>query len=264
MLEVKSANVDLDSLDATSAVSTWLSFVDVVAAAHETLHQQWALYEQQLRDITEARVLRNPLWYRDMVMRYRHGVELLPGEPYAPEPDLELLTEQQIVHECSVLRVARKKLRVKTAKRIGGQLQAHSSDELAGITAYVRRVQDAGVTVDVTSTDADLAVVNLTVYYDPLILSATGKRLDGTNDTPVQQAVSSYLEDLAFDGVISRTAFVDHLQQIPGVIAPVLGSFKGRYGTLLYQEIGEFHRPDAGWMRLDSNGLILNFIAHQS
>jgi hypothetical protein len=145
-------------------------------------------------------------------------------------------------------------LRVKVAKSANGELVPLEEGELASLTAYMQRVKDAGVYVEVDSLVADRLQLHLDVYYDPLILTDDGKRIDGTDDTPVAKAIDEYLKNLPFDGVLVAAHLTDALQRVEGVLIPTLrdGVMWCGYGSMEMSAYPVMYRTDAGYIRLDA------------
>ncbi len=101
------------------------------------------------------------------------------------------------------------------------------------------------------------------VYYDPLVLSSTGARLDGSDNEPVKTAIKKYLENLPFNGTYVLAYHIDFVQKIDGVIIPHIVSAAARYGTLDFNSINVLYEPDAGYLRFATDSdLQIEYIAH--
>lgn len=103
--------------------------------------------------------------------------------------------------------------------------EALTVDELAAFKNYVKQIAAAGTHFEFVSMAPDELEINLTITYDPQLLSSTGETLaDGS--TPVRDAVTSYLDGIKYSGKFNRTRLVDAVQQATGVLDVVLGSVK--------------------------------------
>ncbi len=89
--------------------------------------------------------------------------------------------------------------------------------------SYMREIAAAGTHYLFVSKEPDTIRVQLQIYYDPLILDSTGKRLD-SGEKPVEKAVENYLNNLEYGGVFYSSALVDVIQQTEGVKDVVLVS----------------------------------------
>jgi hypothetical protein len=102
------------------------------------------------------------------------------------------------------------------------------------------------------------------IYYDPLTLDNAGRRLDGSNDSPVQNAIREYISNLSFNGLYINQSLVDKLQAVPGVEITELKEASSRYGNQVnYTPINARSIPYAGYYRITNQNLVLNFIANE-
>lgn len=209
-------------------------------------------------------------WYVNKAKDYQHGYSLVTDTDYY---DNTGLTEQQI-EDSQVVKYAAatevydvnenlKGIRLKLATIDNGDLSPLSTTQFDAFKAYFQRVKDAGVKVYYTNGSADSLKLTLDVYYDPLVLDSTGKRLDGTDDTPVANAIDAFLkEGLDFNGLFITSELVDELQKVDGVKIPHISSIQARYGELAYADIPVKYQPDSGYLRiLDPGDLVVNYIA---
>ena len=151
-------------------------------------------------------------------------------------------------------------MRIKVANDAGGVLAALTDDQLTALKAYMGRVKDAGVRVNCTTGPGDTLRVALKVYYDPLILDAAGRRLDGTGDTPVQDAVNAFINELPFDGVFVLNNMIAAVQAVEGVIIGEVDYCAARYGSLPFTPIVAAYTADAGYLVLDASYFTTNTI----
>ncbi len=190
-------------------------------------------------------------WYALKAIAFQFGYPL-PAD--TDVYDNTGLTEQQIADSKIVTYAAVKEqdrgLRIKVAKTQGNDLAPLATGELTAFTAYMQRVKDAGVKLSITSTEADSLKLSLRIIYDPLVLNAQGQRIDGTTLTPVQDAISSYLRNLPFNGVFVLQSLVDALQVVSGVKIVQINSAEAKYGALPYTSINIRYTPDAGYLRI--------------
>ena len=143
-------------------------------------------------------------------------------------------------------------IRIKVAKLVSSSLAPLSSGELTAFTAYMAKIKDAGVRLQCTSGNADNLQLALNIFYDPLILNADGSRVDGTETTPILDAMNSFLDNLPFNGVFMLNSMIAALQAIPGVIIGQPVTVQANYGATPYLSITTQYVPDAGYMKLDA------------
>ena len=263
----------LGNVTSTSKVGVWRLIVYVVSCAI------WA--QQKLNDIfrseIETRIAETrpftKRWYEQTSLNYQHGHDLLDNGGYS-EPttiaEIQAVAASKIVAKAAVVQTIIAgvgALRIKVAKsplpsspQGGGDLGPLTTEELAGFQEYIELMGAAGVYVQATTAVADDLMMNYKVYFDPLILDNEGRRLDGTNDTPVQEAVKAFLKSVDFNGVLSLVKLTDIIQQVDGVTDPFPQLVASKYGTFGYADtnasgtvgpITEFRRPDSGYFALD-------------
>ncbi len=102
---------------------------------------------------------------------------------------------------------------------------AMTADELSAFSSYITQRGAAGTHFQFISLAPDSLEINLTVYYDPQILSSSGLLLsDGSN--PVQTAVNGYLNGIQYAGVFNRTRLTDSIQLTAGIKDVLLGDVR--------------------------------------
>lgn len=102
---------------------------------------------------------------------------------------------------------------------------AMTADELSAFSSYITQCGAAGTHFQFISLAPDSLEINLTVYYDPQILSSSGLLLsDGSN--PIQTAVNEYLNGIQYAGVFNRTKLTDSIQLATGIKDVLLGDVR--------------------------------------
>lgn len=267
--------INLTNADSESKVSIWRLWVYVQAVAIYTLEKLMDIYRQEVNEqIAQSRIHTRD-WYRQQALNYQYGQEVTDNGTY----DNTGLTEVQIatakiVKHASVLKYiinGRGVLRVKVAKDAGGELVPMTTQELTVFKHYMNRVADAGTTVIPTSNVHDDLRLELDIYYDPTLLDNQGARLDGTDAEPVKNKIKAYLKGLEFDGRFIKTHLTDQLQAVEGVILPKIRRAWSKYGNYTYETVGqnvgeidEIRVADAGYMKLDEETSVINFIPYES
>lgn len=245
----KEANTVLNSnLTSTSLAAVWLAWTYVVSVAVWTLEKLFDTHKAEVAALIAAAKPHTVKWYVTMAKKYQHG-DTLPYDsdvydPVSIDPAVLIIAQAAAVEFYNLLRI-------KVAKASGGTLAALSSPELAAFSAYMHRIKDAGVRLQLTSGDPDDLKLELTVYYDPLILSATGERLDGTATTPVKDAINNYLENMPFNGLFVLNKLIAAIEAIEGVEIGHVESAEANYAATPYVPITVEYIPDAGYMTLN-------------
>lgn len=255
------------NLTSTSKVAIWRLWVYIWAFCAFVLETLFDTFTSDNNTELNNRIPHTTRWYANKGLLYQHGRDLIAEtDKYdnAGLTDVEIET-LQVVKYSAVSKIknefGRITLRIKLAGSDGSDLKALDADQLSGVKEYFDRVADAGDDLDITSGNPDGVRIIYDIYYDPLILSANGIRLDGTAQTPVQDAIKAYLTNLPFNGTFVLQYLSDQVEAVEGVVIANLKSASAQYGLLPYSNISVKYVPDAGYLRLlDDTDLQLNFI----
>ncbi len=207
-------------------------------------------------------------WYANKALAYQHGFNLLPD---SDEFDNTGYTDAQIAASKVVKNSAvveqqnqfgRVYLRIKLAGEDAGDLAPLTTPQVDGVKAYMARIKDAGVKLQIDSLPADRIKMKWSIYYDPLILDNAGNRLDGTISNVVKDTIKGYLKKLPFNGEYVREYHEDELQALDGVTIAIITEAQTKYGLLPFSNVNVKTTPDAGYLRFyDDAELEITYIA---
>lgn len=247
----KEQNVELQTLNSSSATAVWRLWAWIVAAAIFTVEMMHDLFIAEVESIIATHMPATLLWYRSICLQFRYGVALEVNEGrigYPADDDTPPLIAQ-----CSV-REAADGLVVKVAKEVSGELVPLSIDymlpELDAFTAYLQAVKYAGTPVRIININANLLKIEATIIYDPLLMTQSGVSLaDGTR--PVDVAVQAFLRNLPFDGRLKRSALIEAMKAATGVKDAYVDTLQHKYESYMYDDIGISHVPESGYFKID-------------
>jgi hypothetical protein len=188
-------------------------------------------------------------WYRDLALRFQFGDSLLfingVYKYLAINPSIQIV-------KLATCNESGGNIILKVAKfDSAGDPEELSAPELTSLQDYIKKMKFAGAKVSVVSRPPDLIKVHYKVYYDPLVLSPTGEMLSLPGVYPVRSAINTYCKSLPFDGVYSKTAQTDLIQQALGVVDPVHQSTEVKYGANPYTTFDDYYQPNAGYLIVD-------------
>ncbi|MBF0576592.1 nucleotidyltransferase [Dysgonomonas sp. GY617] len=228
------------------------------------------VFEQFMIDLLA--LLRNnkthtPRWYATRAKEFQFGYELAGDTDQYDNDGLtpEQIEVSQIVKFAAGVEADDQSiLFVKVARSVNGEKQPLTDVQYAAFYAYIMRIKDAGVRITIVNTQGDDLKLNFDIYYDPLILDSEGKRLDGTNDTPIQDAIRGYISNLSFNGLYTNQALIDALQVVQGVEIADLKQAASRHGNYTeFTPIVARSVPYAGYYKITDNNLVLNMIPNE-
>lgn len=244
-------------------------FIYVVAYCMFVLE---SLFDVFTADVDEDIALKKPhtlKWYRQVALDFQYGFPVLFDDylfddtGYTDEQvaDSKIISYAAVVEQSSIF--GRLYLRFKLAHDNGTDLEPITDDEKTAFKDYMdNEAKDAGVALSVDSLPPDSTRQEWLIYYDPLLINANGNYIDGSNDTPVQDAIKNYLKNLPFNGIYVPTYHIDAVEAVKGVVIPVLKSCEVQYGSLPFTGVGDKYTPDAGYLRFDSDAdLTVTFVA---
>lgn len=235
-----------------------------------TMFMNYQAFDQHVIDIDtklKEEKAHSPNWYAMMALLFQYGYNLTGDTDMYDNSGLtdEQITASRLVKFCAAVNSESKSiLYIKVATEVNGVKQPLSNAVFTAFRAYIAQIQDAGVHIDFINDSADQIRIEMDIYYNPLVLDREGKRLDGTNDTPVQAAIQNYVHNLLFNGLYANVKLVDAVQVVDGVELPELKKASSRYGVYTeFREIDAKEVAHAGYYTISSNNLILKFIPYE-
>lgn len=249
---------NLGLVNSPSKVADWNLWVDIFAYIAYLLHGMWITYKQQLEEAALRAIPHNKYWYATKSKAFQYGDVLdgTTGGIIYPVIDLS----KQIIKVASV-KESQGGLIIKVAKEDNGNLVALDSSELTAFDGYINNIKDAGVFSSVVSQNADLLKLEADIYYNSIIPIADIR-------AATEQAIVNYLINFPFDGIFRRTALVDAIQAVQGVIDVKIKTceISVNYTTTPnFNAVDVFYETIAGYINLDANYPLstgLNFVAN--
>ena len=243
-----------------SAVAIWLLFIDIVAECAYSLELLFDYFKADVNEIIAAKNPHTERWYAEKAKAFQLG-QSLPADTDSYDntglSESAIAASKIIAYAAVVEQVSG--IRVKVAKKSGSDLGPLTTPELTAFKAYMQRVKDAGVRLNITSSIADALLLALRIKYDPQVLYATGARIDGTSTSPVKDAIKAHLLALPFNGIFSIQKLVDSLQAVEGVLDLSVDAVQAKYGALAFTSVNIEVIPDSGYLRIADADLTINY-----
>lgn len=251
----------------------WIIF-DIVSFAIWSLYQLWIIFKGEIETEMAKQKIHSKNWYRQKALDFQYGYPVIEG---TDQFDNGNSTEQEIaiskvVKQAACIKMVSSNgygiLRVKAATEdANGSLKKLSESEHEALKYYfMRYAVDAGTQLKVTTSDADDLMLQLDIYYDPLVLNPSGARLDGSAQTPVKDAIVEFLKSIEFNGALLISDLIAKIREVEGVRLAKCLEARSKYGSYNYQTTGivnvglidEIRVADAGYMMLDESVLQIN------
>jgi hypothetical protein len=240
-----------------------------VANGIYSLEKAFELFKAEMNILESEREPYRELWYANLALRFQLGFPLIEGYDLFDNTGRTTaeIEVSKIVKHVAVLEQQFPNGRVVVQIKIAGDngtdpIQLSQSD-VDAVQAYFNKVKILGTRVEVSSLPADQVIMTWDIRYDVTILDNTGRRKDGTNNTPVQDAIKAYLYNLPVFGVYDVVNHVDVVQGVEGVILPQIVSITAKPSSGVHAPVYVDYKPASGWMRFATPGdLILNFIPY--
>lgn len=225
--------------------------------------QNYTQHKIDVEKLLTEKKAHTPNWYASKAKLFQYGYQLDGDNDYYDNSALseEIIEKSKIVKFAAAVPGRNKSiLYLKIATGTNENKQPLSKTQLEAFSFYISQVADAGVNLIITNDVADEIAIEMDVYYDPLILDKQGKRLDGSDDTPVQNAAKYYIHNLQFNGMYVNASLVDSVQAVTGVKFPELKGAASRYGVYTeFRKIDGRERAHAGYYTIKDTNLKLNF-----
>lgn len=257
MIDNLTANGIAVSGSRTSLRRLWTYVISFCIWVHEQLFDA---HKDELNAIIDAQKSHTLKWYQSVALEFQYGQNLIPetGKYANTGMDEAEIEAQKIVEVASVTEIDGK-LRIKVARLVDGELEPLTEQQLLSFSTYIDNKKDAGVKIVKDSLPPDALKLEIDIFYNALVLSSTGARIDGTSETPVPDAISLFLKNLPFNGEYANTRLVDVMQKIDGVVLPVIKTSQAKYGLYPFSVIDERYIPDAGYLRVAEADLTINY-----
>ena len=210
-----------DTFSAVSMESIWFSIVAAAIYVLETLFDAFKVDVDA--KIAQAVVASIP-WYHKISLEFQYGDSMVFDEETQQFVYPEVDVSKQIV-KYAACRDLGGMVYVLASKGSGSGAPAPlSADELSAFDAYLRERKPAGVLLQTASFSPDMVRVEMSVQYDPQLLTPEGKLIADPSVYPVEEAVNGYLHGIVYGGALNKTKLVDAVQNAAGVIDVTLSS----------------------------------------
>ena len=266
ILAEKANQDELQGLNSTSNAGIFNLFAYCAASVIWIQYMMFDTYQIELDQKIREQKKYSLLWFRERALAYRHGEGLVEEtDEYATEIDenTNLPVKRAAVIELELNN--RKHLFIKVATEDENEELAPVSEAVrTGIEQYFAIIKPAGTKIIVFTGEPDDLKLKVRFFHDPLIFDENGARIDGSDNTPVQDTIRNYLKELKFNGEFTLAALEDLLQSVDGCAdreAYIDEASANYLNPPDYQEITSSYVANSGYMQVTEENLDIEFIA---
>lgn len=259
-----------------SAVSVETCLIYVFSTCAAAVEHLFEWFTADVNDMINKERYGYTGWYEKMALLFRYGENISPN--YLPEPngsndgdfsESDVYPALSDAEELESLQVVKYAYCLENDNSVGVVLKIAGSEnntfcqltdgEVEAFEEYINRVKPAGIPVTVINAPADVLTLNLTIYYNPLVINSNG-HLISDNSEPVKTSIHNYLNSIEFNGEFIGMRLVDAIQQVDGVdIVELTGAWQ-QHGNYPSAPINIRYQPYSGYLSLDDEDLVITYI----
>ena len=233
----------------------------IVAVCCYVVESLMAMRKSEVEAIVATRMPHTAKWYRDKTLAFLYGKDLIDGtDEYATDgmSEEDIKKSRVVKHAVAVEDMKSGVLVIKVAGENGdGKRQPLTPDQCEHLKTYLGEVKDAGVRIEVINSTPSGFALEADVYYNALLDSDEVKE-------ECKNVIKSYIENLEFNGILSRNGIEDVLRGVTGVEIVQLGEIEIHNSVVsdVFLSPGSngnaYCRPYAGYCYLDDDRIKLN------
>ncbi|QDP85187.1 nucleotidyltransferase [Chryseobacterium sp. SNU WT5] len=235
--------------------------IDVFVFLFWTMEKLFDNHKTEVNGILSVLKPHTARWYRQKALSFQFGFDLyvdtdvFNNEGYSAEQ----IEKSKIIKYSAVTEaVNESRLIIKIATEDGNQeLSPILVPQKESFDAYIDEIRDAGVKVTIINYLPDILRLNIKIYYDPLVLTASGVSIL-SGKKPVEIALKEYMKELPFDGELILSSLIDKLQKTEGVKIPHMinaasswidptGTTYGNFENITVKKI-----PTSGYFKIEN------------
>lgn len=262
IIAAKEAEPALSTLNVVSVLSKSRLWIFVISAIIWTLENLISITISNQNNSIKNQKRYSFSDYSTLAKGFQFGFLLPVGETeYNNEGvDSDLVEASKIVKYANSIKVWGG-IKIKVAGVFDTELVPISPVHFEAFKAYMERVKAAGDYIEYVNEEADMLFLNLKIFRDPLVLDFEGKRTDGTNDTPIKEAIQNFIKQMDFDKKFIPGLLVSELNKVEGVKLAHLNVAQSKYALFPWVDIPESGvSPNSGYVKIyNPEDLIINY-----
>lgn len=211
----KEKNTQLkDKLTNDASTSLWRGIYYTFATAIRGLELIQDKFKLELQKLIDNQIVGTLPWYVSQAKKFQKGFTLKIDGTYDNTGKTEKeISDSKIVKFAAATESDTREIVVK----VYGETSKLVSAEVSNVQSYMDTIKFAGTSVLVTSNDADVLELNLTIYRtSPYTISEEGaSNIDGTD--VITNTINSYLNQLPYNGRLTVQELSNSLEKLASI-----------------------------------------------
>jgi hypothetical protein len=264
LLAIKEIDVNLSGLTSTSVTAQWTNTLNDTALAISLFEE---LQDQFLVDL-EYQKTSTPVytgaWWNDKILNLFQyapsdtdkGVLQIDDNSNISYPITD--ESKRIIKFVATKRDSTgNRVSIKMAKDDGnGNPEQLTEDEITAVSQFISDIQLVGELMDAVSFPPDVLNVELDIYINGMVVASVV-------ESNINNAVTSYLQNLEFDGLLRVSSLVDELQKVEGVIDVFVATIQATPNGGAVETFDRIYNTKAGFATYDVDNSIINIRLEQ-
>lgn len=210
IVEERNKRLELSEFSSNSKLSIMNGITWTVAAAIHSFETLLDVFAIDISEVINNRVNGTPTFYVNAVLQFQKGDELSVREDglafgYANIDTTKCIVTQASYAESSSDINLDNKLILKVATGESGNLHAIVREDLILLTSYINKIKFMGTRVEVTSSEGDILVPRVSVYYD-------GSVLESEIYDNLEEKLNDLMAEIKFDSTIYVSNIIEALR----------------------------------------------------
>jgi len=248
----------LKDLSSSSKVAIWRLLLWVVATGiwiHEGL---WYQFKNEIDTALLKQVAHTARWYAEESLKFQYGDALVWSDElrsyvYAIYDENKKVVKWAACQEGSGI----------VTLKVAGENGALTAPQKVSFAAFWGKYKDAGVVLNIISEAADLLKLTYTIYYDPLVLNASGALISDGTTRPIDLAIENYIASIDFNGRFRLEGCDAAIRAAAGVIDFKRNGAQSKQGSNPYENIEVSRVAYSGYYKIDPAFLLEDTISYE-
>jgi len=209
----------LSMLNSTSKTAVYRLLTYIISVAIWLHEKLWDQAKSELQQLVDYAIPGGLKWYQQKALEFQLGFTPQPLNNFQVYSSID--ESKQIIKYSSATE-SNGAVIVKVAKDNNGSPEVLTNDERDAFQAYMALIKFAGTKLYVRSGAGSAITIEATIYVNPLYITSAGFQVGSDVVKPVEAAIKDYVSNLTWNGIFYKSALVDAIQKVEGVMDVVL------------------------------------------